>query len=44
MKTSDGYEYGVPNFINIDPSKFKNVVVQVPMTPEEEARLQEKLI
>lgn len=44
MKTSDGYEYGVPNFINIDPSKYKNVVVQIPMTPEEEARLVEKLI
>jgi len=44
MKTADGYEYGVPNFINIDPSKYKNVVVQVPMTPDEQARLENKLI
>jgi hypothetical protein len=34
----------VPNFINIDPSKYKNVVVQIPMTPEEEASLVNKLI
>ena len=44
MKTADGYEYGVPNFLNVDPSKYKNVVVQMPLTPEEEARLNEKLI
>lgn len=43
MKTADGYEYKVPNFLNVDPSKFKNVVVQVPMTPDEQAKL-EKLI